>query len=172
MKTIGIYGQYLHDGAAPVIQTLLEILYTYDCTLTVEASYHKLLLQENLAQGLQTFTSIDKKYDAIVSIGGDGTILRAVAIIGRHNIPIIGINTGRLGFLAMVKKDRLQQSMHALFEGQYFLSKRSLITAMANTADDHLGNKNFALNEISVSRMNTTSMIQIETRLNQELLTS
>jgi NAD+ kinase len=172
MKSIGIYGQYLHDGATTVIESLLEILDTYEVTLKVEESYHRLLVEHDLGLGLNTFTELDDRYDAVISIGGDGTILRAVAIIGRLNIPIIGVNTGRLGFLAMVQKDRLQQSMSALFNGDYTLSKRSLVMASANTPDDHLNEKNFALNEVSVSRMNTTSMIQIETRLDNELLTS
>lgn len=172
MKSIGIYGQYLHDGALPVISSLLEILSTYEVKVRVEQSYHDLLVEHELGLKLDTFTALDDTYDAIISIGGDGTILRAVAIIGRYNIPIIGVNTGRLGFLAMVQKNRLRQSIEALFNGDYTLSKRSLVIASANTKEDHLKDKNFALNEVSVSRMNTTSMIQIETRLDDELLTS
>jgi NAD+ kinase len=172
MKTIGIYGQYLHDGAIPVIKKLLEILESHHCNFTVEKNYHALLLEQGLALNLKPFTAVSNDYDAIISIGGDGTILRAVAIIGRNNIPIIGINTGRLGFLAMVQTDRLEQSMQALFEGRYTLSKRSLVTASSNLKENPQVDKNFALNEVSVSRMNTTSMIQVETRLNGELLTS
>ncbi len=172
MKKIGIYGQYLHDGSLPVIALLLELLQEHGCEVTIEEQYHKLLLQHDLGMDITPFTELDAGYDALISIGGDGTILRAVAFIGSADIPIIGINTGRLGFLAMVKKDSLQESMADLFEGRYTLSKRSLITACSNMDDGQLQNKNFALNEVSVSRMNTTSMIQIETRLNGELLTS
>jgi NAD+ kinase len=172
MNKIGIYGQYLHDGSIPVIALLLELLQEHGCEVSIEAQYHNLLLQHDMGKNCEPFTVLHPSYDALISIGGDGTILRAVAFIGSADIPIIGINTGRLGFLAMVKKDSLKESMVALFEGRYTLSKRSLITAFSNKDDEQLQNKNFALNEVSVSRMNTTSMIQIETKLNGELLTS
>ena len=172
MKKIGVYGQYLHDGSLTVIQSLLEIFKNNDCEVSIESDFHDLLKSENTALDTKSFTSLDENYDALISIGGDGTILRAVAFVGRADIPVIGINTGRLGFLATVQTEHLQQSIDDLLNGNSKLSKRSLITAGTNLKDGPLQVKNFALNEVSVSRMNTTSMIQIETKLNGELLTN
>ncbi|MBF4985357.1 NAD kinase, partial [Nonlabens mediterrranea] len=97
---------------------------------------------------------------------------RAVSYIGKLNIPVMGINTGRLGFLATLQSEELELAFDLLFSKKYRLSKRSLITATSKHPENHLAPDNFALNEVTVSRQNTTSMIQIETHLNGELLTS
>lgn len=172
MNKLGVYGQYIQDGSLDVVKSLLHIFEKRKCTIAIEKEYHNILKEEGVAANAATFDTLDASYDALISIGGDGTILRAVAFIGRDDIPVVGINTGRLGFLSTIKVDQLEESINALFDGNYRLSKRSLITASSNVKDDQLLSKNFALNEVTVSRMNTTSMIQIETRLNGELLTS
>lgn len=171
MKKIAIYGKYLHEDS---IETVLQILQALDqkpCAVFVEKDFYT-LLQPHLTASATTFSELDAGFDFLISIGGDGTILRAVAFIGSLGIPIIGINTGRLGFLATVPKEDVLHAIDMLFTERYSLSKRSLITCTSDHAENHLPPHNFALNEVTVSRMNTTSMIQIETHLNGQLLTS
>lgn len=171
MKKIAIYGRHLHDDTVNTCKELIRLLKAKNCEVLVESDFHVLLKGYQIAQDLQSFEMLDKSYDILISIGGDGTVLRAVAYIGNVDIPVIGINTGRLGFLAMLHKDQLVSAVEALYNGSYTLSKRTLITLTSSHEENHPSPHNFALNEVTVSRMNTTSMIQIETKLNQELLT-
>jgi NAD+ kinase len=87
------------------------------------------------------------------------------------NIPIVGINTGRLGFLATIPMNTVEKALDEIFEGNYRISKRSLLSINIDGDQDE-SELNFALNEISVSRKNTTSMISVETWLDDEYLTS
>ncbi len=98
MKKVAIYGRYLHDDAIDTCKELITLLKNKNCETLVESNFHVLLKQNNVAQDLQSFDVLDTSYDILISIGGDGTVLRAVAHIGKVGIPVIGINTGRLGF--------------------------------------------------------------------------
>lgn len=171
MNKVAIYGRYLHDDTVHTCKELIGLLKAKSCEVLVESDFHTMLKNSHIAQDLQSFDMLDKSYDILISIGGDGTVLRAVSYIGNVDIPVVGINTGRLGFLATLHKDQLVNAVEALYQGSYSLSKRTLITLTSSHEENHPAPHNFALNEVTVSRMNTTSMIQIETKLNQELLT-
>ena len=171
MKKVAIYGRYLHDDTINTCKELITLLELNNSEVLIESNFHHLLKQNNIALKQESFNQLDKSYDILISIGGDGTILRAVAYIGDVGIPVIGINTGRLGFLATLHKDQLVEAVEALSNGSYTLSKRTLITLVSAHEENHAAPHNFALNEVTVSRMNTTSMMQIETKLNNELLT-
>lgn len=172
MKKIAIYGQYLQDESLDTFSHVLKELQQRNCDVYIVKTYVQLLEDQLDLSGCNQFTVLDSSYDLMISIGGDGTILRAVSYVGKLNIPVMGINTGRLGFLATLQPEELKNAFTSLFEGKYHLSKRTLITASSNHESNHAAPDNFALNEITVSRMNTTSMIQIETHLNDEMLTS
>jgi NAD+ kinase len=108
----------------------------------------------------------------LISIGGDGTILRAITYVRNSGIPILGINAGRLGFLAKVQKENIEPFLQSILEQKLFFSKRTLLSVESKPKNKTLREINFALNEISVSRKDTTSMITVETYLNDEYLTS
>lgn len=108
----------------------------------------------------------------MLTIGGDGTILRAITFVRNLNIPILGINVGRLGFLAMAQKEDIKNVLHALRTKAYKTSERTVIEALISNTETPISNINFALNEITVTRKNTASMITINTELNGEFLTS
>ncbi|WP_405350712.1 NAD kinase [Nonlabens sp. Asnod3-H03] len=172
MNKIAIYGQYLQEDSLTTIASVLKQLHLRDCDVYMEQDYVSLIGDKIDLNMAGTFKSLDTSFDLMISIGGDGTILRAVSYIGKLNIPVMGINTGRLGFLATLQSEELELAFTLLFNKKYRLSKRSLITATSKHPENHLVPDNFALNEVTVSRQNTTSMIQIETHLNGELLTS
>lgn len=172
MKKVAIYGQYLQEDSLATIQEVLDQLNSHNCELFIEQGYVRLINGQIDLSQVNTFDQLDSSFDLMISIGGDGTILRAVSYIGKLNIPVMGINTGRLGFLATLQSEELALAFDLFFKGKYRLSKRTLITATSIHPSNHLAPDNFALNEVTVSRMNTTSMIQIETHLNGELLTS
>ncbi len=171
---IAVFGQYNHQNSVETIQTLLDELQLSNCTVLIEKSYFNLLNQikgwpYELAN-FNTFENLDSSFNLFISVGGDGTILKSVTIVKDFNIPIIGINTGRLGFLASIQKEDIKHSIQKIMAGDFTISERSLLSlSFLNNSVDEL---DFALNEITVIRKNTTSMIKVETYLNEEYLTS
>lgn len=173
---VGIYGQFYHKEAARYVQELLDILGKKQIEVIIEKNFLE-LIKENDAihvnyDHFSTFEELDSSYDLFFSIGGDGTILKTATYIRDLNIPIAGINTGRLGFLATIKKEEIALSIDKILSGHYQISKRSLLEATFNDNTAILGELNFALNEIAVNRKNTTSMISVTTELNGEPLTN
>ena len=108
----------------------------------------------------------------LISIGGDGTILKASTLVRDSGIPILGINAGRLGFLATVKKENIAEFMQLIIEKKYTISKRSLLNLSCIPDNLAIQDINFAMNEITVNRKDNTSMITVETYLNNEYLNS
>ncbi len=108
--------------------------------------------------------------DFLISLGGDGTILEATVLIQSKDIPILGVNMGRLGFLANVAKSNVESSLDALFTGRFQLDFRTLL--QVKTSCNKLLKPNFALNEITIARKETTSMITVHTYLNGNYLNS
>jgi NAD+ kinase len=107
-----------------------------------------------------------------VSFGGDGTILRATTYVRDLGIPIVGVNTGRLGFLSTFRKEDVRKVVKEFVSGAFTIVERSLVEVSSESNIPEFKTLNFALNEIAVSRKDTTSMITVETHLNDEYLTS
>ncbi|MGB5316928.1 MAG: NAD kinase [Robiginitalea sp.] len=170
---VAIYGQaYGPEVVAPVTTLLLE-LSKYKAEVCMEAEFAGLIGEA--AKGYPVFSmkeGLDKSFELMISIGGDGTILRAITYIRDLGIPVVGINTGRLGFLSIGKKEEVGEMLREFAEGRYHLVERSLVTATVPGQVPGGSLLNFALNEITVSRKDTTSMITVETYLNGEYLTS
>ena len=117
--------------------------------------------------------TINSDIDFLFSIGGDGTLLRSIPFVKDSKIPILGINTGRLGFLTSLQKETLNEALDEFFDEKFKLVERSLLSVALSDADHALNNSfSFALNEISINRMNTTSMLSIQTKINEEYLTT
>ena len=118
---------------------------------------------------VKSFSKIDKTINYIICVGGDGTILKASSYIKNMGIPIIGINTGRLGFLAKIKAAEIDNVIEAITKKKYTISEKTLLSVSYKNKkqENKLG---AALNEISITRKNTTSLITIETKLNDEYL--
>lgn len=170
---IAIYSQYQKNKSLKSLEVLLNLLLKKKTSIFIEHSFYKNLnteIKNNSA--VQTFTTLDESFDLLISIGGDGTILRAVTYINDLSIPIIGINTGRLGFLATIKDDEIEFAINNILNGNYKISERTLLSVKTRPENTTIAKTNFALNEIAVSRKNTTSMITVETYLNNEYLNS
>lgn len=133
--------------------------------------YEKQLIKKEY-KTFSSYKELDPTFDMLISIGGDGTILRAATLVRDSGIPILGINAGRLGFLATVQKDNIESFMQLVIEKNYTISRRTLLSLTATPKNTDLQELNFAMNEITVSRKDTTSMITIETWLNGEYLNS
>ncbi|MFD2517796.1 NAD kinase [Salinimicrobium flavum] len=173
---IGIYGQFYHVNSSVYIEELLNVLDHEEIEIVIEEEFLKLIEQnQSIEKGfshIKTFTKLDDSYDVFMSVGGDGTILKAINYIKDLNIPVMGINTGRLGFLATVNKENIRGTIARLIKKEYTISERTLLCMRTEPEDKDLCDSNYALNEIAVSRKNTTSMITIETWLDEEYLTA
>ena len=117
-----------------------------------------------IEEKIKTYTKIDETFDFVLAIGGDGTILESAKLIGKMSTPIIGLNKGRLGFLANSNTDDINQILCNIKLSKFQISERTIIKGIVNGIEYN------ALNEISVSRKNTTSLITIETKLNEQFL--
>jgi len=170
---VAIYSQYPKKQSKDSLKALTKELLDFNAELFLENEFYNDIKSELSNPSVyQTFNTLDKSFDLFVSIGGDGTILRAITFVKDLNIPIIGINTGRLGFLATIQPEDITQAILQIKNKAYTLSKRTLLSIETSPENSDIKELNFALNEIAVSRKNTTSMITVETKLNGEFLTS
>ena len=172
---IAVYGPLYNERSKSTIKILIEYLKTQNADVFFEKDFYESVLKNSNIDiesfSCDTFKSLDTSFELLISIGGDGTILRAITYVKDLNIPIVGINTGRLGFLATIPMNTVEKALNEIFDGNYRISKRSLL-AISIDEGEAVFDLNFALNEITVSRKNTTSMISVETWLDDEYLTS
>jgi NAD+ kinase len=173
---IAIYGQSFNDNTKESIHTLLDLLLNKNLDVTIENNFLKdIKLGSDFVEkykSFKSFNSLDNSYDLLISIGGDGTILRAITFVRDLSIPIVGINTGRLGFLSTIQTNEIEEAINHILKGNFKISERTLLCVETNPENKYINELNFALNEIAVSRKNTTAMIKVETHLNKEYLTS
>ena len=173
---IAIFGQYYQNDTRPIIRDIFVFFNANNVELVIEEKFLKILYDEEIVKKeYKTFSShldLDASFDILVSIGGDGTILRAATFVRNSGIPILGVNAGRLGFLAKVQKENIETFLQIVLEKKYTLSKRTLLSLDCSPKNSEIKDLNFAMNEITVSRKDTTSMITIETYLNNEYLNS
>ena len=172
---IAIYGQFYPKNSEAPVKFLLDYLQKSENSVFIERKFYDEITREhdiNINRSFHTFDALDPSYDVLISIGGDGTMLRSANFVRDLDIPIVGINTGRLGFLATIQEDNIESALQAILSGNYNISERSVLTARTEPETANPFELDFALNEIAISRKDTTSMITIETYLDGEYLTS
>ncbi len=169
---VAIYSRGLDFEQENPILLLLEELMRYDTTIFI----FKQLLEQftfppSIYQKLIPFTKsaeLSDDIDILISIGGDGTMLDAVTLVKQTNIPILGINFGRLGFLASISRDELSTAVDALINRTFHIEKRTLIHLDSN--ESLFGDAPFALNEFAIHKRDISPMVKIHTYLNGEFL--
>lgn len=173
---VAIYGQYYQNSTEPIINDIFDFFNRNQVEMIIEENFLNLLKEKGIVQkDYNTYSShdqLDNSIELMISIGGDGTILRAATLIRNSGIPILGINAGRLGFLTMVPKENIDSFLQMVLDKKYTISKRTLLSLISTPENNEIQDINFAMNEISVNRKDTSSMITIETHLNGEFLNS
>ena len=173
---VAIYGQYYQNSTEPIINDIFVFFNKNNVEMIIESHFLMMLNERKIVENkYKTFTShteLDSSFDMLISIGGDGTILRAATLVQDSGVPILGINAGRLGFLATVQKENIATFLQLVLDKKYTLSKRTLLSLSSSSPNKSIEEMNFAMNEITVSRKDTTSMITIDTYLNGEYLNS
>ncbi|CAM3621117.1 NAD kinase [Flavobacterium chungbukense] len=173
---IAIYGQYYQNSTEPIIKDIFKFFNSNNVEMVIEENFLKMLYEKQLVKKeYKTFpanTALDNSFEMLISIGGDGTILRAAAFVRNSGVPLLGINAGRLGFLAKVQKENIDILLQYVIDQNYTTSERTLLGLTAEPKNEAFEELNFAMNEVTVSRKDTTSMITVETYLNNEYLNS
>ena len=172
---VAIYSRGFDLDQRQSLNALLLELHKHDVAICI---FHDLLQKFELCAPVGKepyipFTSaydLPENIDCLISLGGDGTVLDSVTLVGDSNIPILGINYGRLGFLASISKDELSLMVDALVNRTYVIEKRALIHLDANIPV--FGTTPYGLNEFVLHKRDTSPMIKIHTYLNGEFLNS
>jgi NAD+ kinase len=168
---IGIHGKEFNRKSAPFIYRIFELLGDQELYVSAPfANYLKGAAFKNFKWTTYDPGDAIKHCQLFLSIGGDGTLLESVSHIGIYEIPILGINTGRLGFLATLSPGEMEHALAQVVDGNYKLDKRSVLRLEANK--DIFGKLNFALNDFTIVKKDTSSMITIHTYIDGEFLNS
>ncbi len=174
MIKVAIYGQKYIEDSNEFILNLLNELKEYSFEVVIENKFYKYIqkLIPNLKEYsvFKGYKDLNNSFDFFLSVGGDGTFLDCITYVRDKNIPILGINIGRLGFLANVKKTEIRKAINYLANKKYKIIERSLLEVTTNPAINELSIMNIALNEVTIVRKNTTAMITLETFLDDEFL--
>lgn len=170
---IALYSAFFSEETLQYVKATVTYLKSHGHQFTLVQRFRKHLGTE--ASNYSYFdeeNKLGKNVDFLFSIGGDGTILRAVTLIQDSKIPILGINTGRLGFLTSLHRDALTEGLDLFFDKKFTFISRSLLHVRTKDSISILEESGIALNEVSVNRKNTTSMLSIRTELNGKPLTT
>lgn len=174
MKYVALYGKSINEYNIKPIQRLISKLEREGITIGVhqhlfELSAGRIQFQTNPEIFLQR-DELSRKPDFFCSVGGDGTMLNTVVIAGDSGVPIMGINTGRLGFLSGISIEDIESALDRILAGDYELDERMLMRL--ETPNDAFGTNNFALNEIAIHRSDSSAMMTIHAYLNGKFMNS
>jgi len=170
---IAIYGRQFNDTALPYIQQVFDNLTQHNAEIYVHHLLEGYLagrIITNSYQILHQGEELKGLIDVVLTLGGDGTLLDMVTLIRDSGIPVIGINFGRLGFLASVNKNDIAAAIYAVVNRQFSLDSRELLNIDSDKSI--FGTDNFALNDITIHKRDDAAMITTHVYLNGEILNS
>ncbi|MEC3878916.1 NAD kinase [Parapedobacter sp. 10938] len=171
---IAVYGREFQPSVIPYVQHLFDSLTAKGAELWIYGAFYDFLDQQQVVcpQPLNTYNAKDGlpgDVGFMLSLGGDGTMLAAVSIVGDSGIPVAGINFGRLGFLADISKDDIDAAMDAILREDYDIQQRTLVS-VESTQTNLFGGDHFALNDVTLFKSDSSAMITINAHVNGELL--
>jgi NAD+ kinase len=172
--TIAVYARSTKDNTPGYLEQIYEFLKNNKINLIVYEPYYKYLHKEHgFSLPIATYSTSEElisKADYVISLGGDGTMLETLALIRKTGIPVLGVNTGRLGFLASVNKTELKKALNKLIKERFTLDKRELIELVG--CSDCFQSVNYALNEFTIHKKDSSAMISIDTYIDGVFLNS
>lgn len=170
---VAIYSRNLLPEHVEFVNELIQKLQHEKIHITVFQPIFRVLSKQIITNiEVETFERGDNlvNVDYMFSIGGDGTMLESISFINNRNIPILGINTGRLGFLTSVSNQDIDEAIASILSNNFSLDKRSLLDV--EMSENPFGTLNFALNEVTIQKKDSSSMITIHAYLDGEFLNS
>lgn len=172
--TIAVYARSTKDNHSVYIEQIYTYLKSEGVDLIIyEPYYHYLKSHDNFGFNVNTFSTSEElisKAFYVISLGGDGTLLETLEFVKKSGIPVLGVNTGRLGFLAAVNKDDLQKALQQLLKEKFTLDKRELIELTG--CKGGFNGVNYALNEFTIHKKDSSPMINIDSYINGVFLNS
>ena len=171
---IALFGTPCSKQFTKYIQHLVSRLEAENVSLLIYEEYlsflEKKVTFEKPPKIFDSYHTLKGSADFLFSIGGDGTLLGSITLVRDSNIPILGINTGRLGFISSVSTDQIESAINDVISNNFEIKNRTLLSL--ETENNLFGNVNFALNEVAIVKKDTSSMIRIDAFLNDEFLNS
>ncbi len=171
---VALYGRQQNVTSVPFIEELVKALHEASVDVWIYESFLNFINRHATTKiELPVFAAnedIVNKVDIFFSIGGDGTILDTIEMVQDSGIPVLGINTGRLGFLSSINKSEIHKAINCLQKGLYSLDPRTLLRLESNKT--LFGKVNYALNELTIHKKDSASMMTVHTYLNGEYLNS
>lgn len=170
-KNIGIHGKSIEKESISKIKDILTTILSFPFNYYISDEFYQELKQHGILPAefkLLNQNNHQEKLDMFWSIGGDGTFLETINKIGDQEIPVLGINMGRLGFLATLSPNELEEGIKYIERNEYTIEARSMIQVESDI--NPFGNKNIGLNEVGIMKTDTSSMIKIKAYLNGEIL--
>lgn len=171
---IALFGTPCSEQFTKYIQHLVSRLEAENVSVLVYEEYFNFLENKiefkNPPIIFDSYESLKNQADYLFSIGGDGTLLGSVTLVRDSDIPILGINTGRLGFISSIATDQIESAITDVLNNNFEIKSRTLLSL--ETENNLFGKVNFALNEVAVVKKDTSSMIRIDAFLGDEFLNS
>lgn len=168
---IGIHGRDFQQKSSRFIERVLIWLTQYQSEIFVSSKFQKHFKSRQDFK-LKVFEHGDnlKNLDFFISLGGDGTLLESVTYIGKNETPILGVNTGRLGFLATLSREETEKAFDNLFNRNYTVDERTMLKLVSDPK--LFSGCSFALNDFTIMKKDTSSMITVHVSVDGELLNS
>ena len=167
-----VFGKTHQPKKSVSIQKILTSLHERKAEVCIEREFYSFLTddQQLYVDGVCVFDGSDFNADFAISMGGDGTFLRTASMVGAKEIPILGVNTGRLGFLADIDEQDIERTIQALYDDDYSVETRAVI--QVETDGEQLHGYNCALNDVAILKRDNASMIAIHTTINGDHITT
>lgn len=171
---IAIYGKTLSERLPSFLKQLIGTLTTYNCNILLNKFLYDVASEASILPDVYDIYDEKKNIldaDVLLSIGGDGTLLDTISIIGNSAIPVLGINLGRLGFISSIPIEHLEQAIADIINKNYKINHRTLLK-VSTTVSKLEDSFNYALNEAAIQKKDSSSMITIHTYINEQFLNS
>ena len=170
---VALFSKSVRGDSIPFVKELIKELKAVNSQIFI-SPYIKTIAQDVIDNSLDKVFelnwSIPKDLDCLISIGGDGTLLDVIPLVKNTNLPILGINAGRLGFLANTAQEEISYAVKSLLAKSYRIDERSLIEVNSTNSPSPFGISNYALNEITIHKKDSSSMLALHAYLNDEFL--
>jgi len=171
---LALFGKTIREDNTTFLIQLLRKLEEYHCELMVFKPFldkiHEIGTFSRLEESFTSHLELKGNADMVLSIGGDGTLLDTLSLVRDSGIPVLGINLGRLGFLSSISRDDIIPAIDMVMKGEYSLDQRTLLHL--KTEEGLFGDINYALNELTVNRKNSTTLIVIHVYVDDVFLNS
>lgn len=169
-RTIGLVGKFQDHSIGPHFRELASVVHRLGLSLVVESESTEHMVSSGLPYRVAVLKQLGQDCDLVIALGGDGTLLGAARSLCFSNVPLLGVNLGRLGFLAATTLDQIKSVLPGILDGDYLVDRRMLLLSQIWREGQCLFHDIPALNDVIVHKANFTRMIEFETHINDDFV--